>query len=323
MTRTFAKRLIPLCILMLGVTLFSACSRQQLYDTAIDYERGSADLTEHTIMVDGRKIAYLSNEPHQGAQTIVMVHGFSANKDNWLRMSAELSDKYNIYAIDLPGHGDSNQDIDRAYGYRDQVGYVHNILEKLDLKKVHMIGNSMGGAITALYAATYPGQIKTASLLDPAGVFKYESKLLRMVEAGENPLVAEKPGDYEQLIDFVMEQKPFVPWPIYSVLEEKAIARQAINKKIFKEIRNEDEAAFVAALPDISAPTLIVWGREDRAVNYQNAEVFQSHIPDARTVILDDVGHVPMIEVPEKTAHLLDSLIQGKTIADSQTKKIQ
>ncbi|MAA67120.1 MAG: alpha/beta hydrolase [Alteromonadaceae bacterium] len=305
-------RIVPLlAILLIAAGLLSGCSRQEIYEAAMRYERSSAGLVPDTISVDGRTIAYLHNEDMHDGDTIVMLHGFAADKENWLRMAAELTDQYNVYAIDLPGHGASNKDLDRAYGISDQVGYVKDILDALQLSQVHMVGNSMGGAITALYAATYPDRIKTATLLDPAGIFEYDSELVGLVLKGENPLVVSKPGDFEKLVDFALEKKPFVPWPIYSVMEQKAIANHAINQHIFLEIRDSGyQPEFRDSIENIRAPVLIVWGKQDRVINYRNADVFSARIPHSQKVILDGVGHAPMIEVPEQTATMLRRFIE-------------
>lgn len=296
---------LPLLALLISTLLISACSRQTIYDNAISWERSGAGLEESRLQVNNMTIAYLSNaEPVEG-ETIVLVHGFGANKDNWTRLARELTGDFNVYAIDLPGHGDSSKALDLGYRFEDQVGYLSQILKALGIEQTHMMGNSMGGAITALYAATYPEQIRSAVLFNPAGIFEYDSELVSLVVEGDNPLIPAKEGDFRRLVDFALEKKPFVPWPIYDVMEEKAIANREINQVIFAAIRDTGyEPDFRNAITGIDAPVLVVWGKEDRVINYRNAEVFIEQIPDARKVLLEGVGHAPMVEVPEESAQL-------------------
>lgn len=301
-----------LTLILLSTLALTACSRAEIYDAAIGYERRSAGLEAKNLEVDDFTIAYLSNEPIANAPTIVMLHGFGANKDHWLRMAAHLTTDYNVYAIDLPGHGDSSKPLDIGYSISDQVGYLDRIFRELALDNIHLAGNSMGGAIAALYAATYPGNVRSATLFDPAGVFEFDSELVVRVLQGENPLIVEKPGDFERLIDFALEKKPFVPWPIFSVMEQRAIANQPVNERIFAAIRDSGyQTGFRDALKHITAPVLIVWGREDRVINYRNAEVFQREIPQSSVVIMDNVGHAPMVEVPEQSAALMRGLVEA------------
>lgn len=294
-----------LIALLVSTLLLSACSRHTLYENAISWERSGAGLEASTVQVDGMTIAYLSNADRVDGETIVLIHGFGANKDNWTRLARELTDDFNVYAIDLPGHGDSSKALDLGYRFEDQVGHVSQILAALGIDNAHIMGNSMGGAITALYAATYPDQVRSAVLFDPAGIFEYDSELVELVMDGDNPLIPAKEGDFKRLIDFALEKKPFVPWPIYDVMEEKAIANREVNEVIFAAIRDTGyEAGFREAITGIKAPVLVIWGKEDRVINYRNAEVFVDRIPKARKVLLDGVGHAPMVEVPEESAQL-------------------
>ncbi|WP_203142876.1 alpha/beta fold hydrolase [Marinobacter mangrovi] len=306
-----AFRPCALLTLLVSILLLSGCSREAIYDAMLAHERKAAGLLDAQIEVDDRTIAYLHNEYPVDGPTLVLLHGFAANKENWLRLSRELTDHYNVYAIDLPGHGASDKDLNRDYTIGAQAGYVKAILDALDLQRVHMVGNSMGGAITAQFAATYPDRVASATLLDPAGVMTYDSELVERVKAGDNPLIVEQPGDFEKLVDFALEQKPFVPWPIYSVMEDRALANRAIHHRIFEQIENSGyDTAFRDRLASIRAPVLIVWGRDDRVIDYRNADVFETRIPNARKVILDHVGHAPMIEVPEQTARLIRHFIE-------------
>ncbi|MEX2476353.1 alpha/beta fold hydrolase [Marinobacter sp.] len=298
-------RQLPTLGLLTLVLLLSACTKQGIYDTAIGWERSSAGLEADRVDVGELDIAYLRNKEPADGETVVLIHGFGANKDNWTRLAGELTGEFNVYAIDLPGHGDSSKGLDLGYRFEDQVRHVHRILEALDIGKTHMMGNSMGGAITALYAATYPDQIRSAVLFDPAGIFKYDSELVDLVLEGDNPLIPKKEGDLKRLIDFALEEKPFVPWPIYDVMEEKAIANQGVNEVIFRAIQDTGyDSAFRNDITRIQAPVLVVWGKKDRVINYRNAEVFVEQIPNARKVLLEGVGHAPMIEVPVQSAEL-------------------
>ncbi len=285
--------------------LMTACSRQAIYETAIDLERSSAGLESATVEVGNLDIAYLRNQKAVDGDTIVMIHGFGANKDNWTRLAKHLTDDFNVFAIDLPGHGDSSKPLDIGYHLEDQAGYVARILEALSIDNAHIMGNSMGGAITALYAANHPDRVKSAVLFDPAGILEYESQLVELVKEGDNPLIPKQPGDFERLMDFALEKKPFVPWPILDVMEQRAIANREVNEVIFAAIRDAGfESDFRNAITRIKAPVLVIWGKEDRVINYRNGEVFVAAIPDAWLEVMEGIGHAPMVEAPEASSEL-------------------
>lgn len=303
---------ISIFLLLLTTLLVSACSKQSIYESAIGWERASAGLETAQLTVGDLDIAYLRSKETVDGDTVVLVHGFGANKDNWTRFARELKGEFNIYAFDLPGHGDSSKPLDIGYRFEDQVRYLNQIFAELGISRVHMMGNSMGGAITALYAATHPDQIRSVVLFDPAGIFEYESELVDLVLDGENPLIPKQQGDFDRLLDFALEKRPFVPWPIFEVMEENAIANREVNETIFAAIRDTGfEPDFRTTLINIKAPVLVVWGKLDRVINYRNADVFVEAIPNARKVILDDVGHAPMIEAPTQSARLFREFLNN------------
>lgn len=296
---------LPVVFVLLTVLLTSACSRQGIYETAMSMERSMAGLEKDSITVGDLDITYLRNAEPNAGDSIVLIHGFGANKDNWTRMAGELTDDFNVYAIDLPGHGESSKPLDLGYRLEEQREHLARILAQMEIGEMHMMGNSMGGGITALYAAAYPEQIKTAVLFDPAGILEYENEMIDMVLAGDNPLIPTKPGDFKRLMDFAMEKKPFIPWPIPGVMEEQALANREINEVIFAAIMEAGfKPDFRNTVSGITVPVLIVWGKEDRVLDYRNGEVFKAAIPGAQLTLLEGIGHAPMIEAPEDSASL-------------------
>ncbi len=292
--------------------LVSGCSgfRHGIYDMAMSWERSKADLVEKSVTVDGRKMVYLENGPAEGRPSVVLVHGFAAAKENWMRFAGHLGKSRHVVAMDLPGHGESVKDMALAYGIEDQVDYLHAFFEKIGLESFHMVGNSMGGAISALYAAKHPHRVRGLCLMDPAGIYTYESRLIELMKKGKNPLIVKTEEDFYELMDFAMEQKPFMPWPVADVMAQQYVANRAINEKIFAEMRALDRSAFKQSVRRIQAPTLILWGKQDRIVDVKNAREFNRLIKHSKKVVFDDIGHAPMIEAPERSATVFLNFIE-------------
>lgn len=305
------NRLYPIFLLLALTLLFSACSREDIYDAAINREMAQAGLEARDMQVDGMHIAYLEGPRREGQDTLVMVHGFGANNLNWLRLARHLKEDFHLIAPDLPGHGQSTQNPELNYSIDNQVENLAAILKALEVNQAHLVGNSMGGAIIAMYGAAYPERTLSLSLLNPAGIVEHPAELDQRLEAGDNPLVVKDAADYSSLLDFVMEKRPFIPWPITSVIAERAAANQDINQKIFADIREGSAEQFRESLKRIDAPTLVLWGDQDRVLSPRNAPVFGQLIGQSRVVILEGVGHVPMVEVPESTAAEIH-IIAGK-----------
>lgn len=305
--------LIQVGILLTAVLLSSCTSiKYSLYDMALGYERKKAGLVPKQIDVNGKTIAFLESDGDPDRPAFVLLHGFAANKENWIRFAGYLTDTYRVVAVDLPGHGESVKDANLRYDIDDQVRYLNEVVTRLGLKRFHLAGNSMGGAISSLYAATYPDQLGALFLFAPGGIYEHEAELHRLLREGKNPLIVKTADDFDALMDFALEKKPFIPWPITSVLAEKAVSNRAINERIFSDIRGDHAYDFKEALKRVAAPTLIIWGKEDRVLAVENADEFAKLIPNSRTVILDGIGHAPMIEVPERSAGLCEEFLASR-----------
>ena len=124
-----------------------------VFDAAMQAARSAAGMQAHNIKVGEYNYAYLDSGVDDSKPTIVFVHGFGAEKDNWPRMASFLSDDYRLVAIDLLGHGDSDKPRDVSYKISAQMQRLHSVIEAIELPPFHMMGHSMGGRIGGMYAA--------------------------------------------------------------------------------------------------------------------------------------------------------------------------
>jgi len=167
----------------------------------------------------------------------------------------------------------------------------------------------MGGAISALYTATYPEDIRTATLLDPGGVYDHRSPFINEVEKGNNPLIVKSPEDFDILMSYAAEKRPYIPSMFKEILVERSMKKIAINEKVFLDIRGDHDYDFKEALKTIKDPVLVIWGKEDRVIDVKNAAAFKELIPNSQEILLDGIGHLPMIEIPEKSAKMMSDFM--------------
>jgi len=215
-----------------------------------------------------------------------------------------------IVAPDLPGHGDSIQNPKLSYRIPEQARRLNAIMETLDIEQAHVAGNSMGGAVAAVFAAEYPERVLSLGLIDTAGIHKHPPSSTACA-IRVKPADRENQQDYDELLDFVMEERPFIPWPISSVMARKAVANRRINEKIFNDIIKDTDSDFAATLSEIEVPSLVLWGSEDRVISVRNASLVAEALPNSRLEILEGIGHVPMLEAPEKTAELIREVAEA------------
>ena len=163
----------------------------------------------------------------------------------------------------------------------------------------------MGGNIAGAYAAAHPEDVKSLFLVAPAGVVSAEpSDMYRHLLDGEQtPLVAANSAEFDHLLEFVFFKKPFLPFPVKKMLIQEAVTHRPLNTKIFKQFRKPDNIVpLESLLKGRSFPTLIVWGSEDRVLHVSGARILEAAMPKAKAVVMDKVGHIPMVERPRETA---------------------
>jgi len=292
-----------------------------LYKKAMDGMRKDAGLTLKTVNIPDFKIAYFEGGT---GEPIIMLHGFGADKDNWLKFAKYFTSGYRVIIPDLPGFGESSKPENAQYSIMAQVGKLNMLIQELKLTDFHIVGNSMGGNIAGAFAATHPEMVRTLGLFDAGGVTSpVKSELQLLKETGINPLIVNNVEDYDRLLAFNF-YKPFpIPSFIKKVLAEKAVKASEFNQKIFKESLEADFLALESKLGMIKAPTLIVWGDSDRVIHVSSVPVFEKKIKNARSVILKECGHLPMLEKPQETADAYMNFLKENQTRENRNHKAQ
>jgi pimeloyl-ACP methyl ester carboxylesterase len=294
------------CILtgLVIVLVLAGCTsfREGIFSKAISLERGLAGMKPGSVKVGEQTIAYLER-PGTG-ETVVLLHGFGADKDNWPRFVRRLPKEYRVIALDLPGHGDSSRLNSETYTIGFITRGMAQAVDALKLTRFHLAGNSMGGYVTMLYSADHPDRVITACLIDAAGIASPEKSDRELaLKQGKNILIVSSKKEFDELLDYAFYSRPFLPWPVSSVLAEKAVASNAFNLKMWTDIASTKEGFdFTPRLPEIKAPVLVIWGDHDRITHVSAEKVIRERLPLAQSVVLKDCGHMPMVERPGETA---------------------
>ena len=269
---------------------------------AFAIERFRSGLEHKSIVMDGETWHYLDGGPAD-APIVLLLHGFAADKDNWTRFSNKLTGQYRVIAPDLPGFGESARQLERDYSVSAQSDWLHDFAAALKLDRFHLGGNSMGGHIAAFYSYRYSSQVVSLVLIDNAGITPPNASELQLaLERGENPLLTSSAEDFDRLLGFVAHKQPFVPWPAKGVLAQRSFEDSAFNRRAFDSYKNSRAVSLEPILADIKQPVLIIWGEFDRVLDISSIDVMRPLLPQAKVVIMQDTGHIPMIERPQETA---------------------
>ena len=265
-----------------------------------EMSRSAAGLESKTLQVQGKSFPYLRGG--SGAP-LVLVHGFTANKDAWAAIGRYLTPKYTVYAPDLPGFGDAARDPNGDYTIAAQIENLHAFIKGLGLTSVHLGGSSMGGGVVAGYAAKYPTEVSSLWLVNAGATqeFKDSPMAKHYVATGEYPLLVKTQEQQTKQLEMLFGQPKFIPYSVaYSFLES--------YKKDFDFHSNILKNLVATSSPiesrfsNLQTPTLIVTGELDRIIPPASVQTLAKVFPKSQVRVMPGVGHIPMAEDPKSTA---------------------
>lgn len=298
------KYLKPLLLLAViaasGFWAFMHLAPSQALSAVMVAERAAAGLERKTIVLDsGERLVYL--EGGKGAP-LMLVHGFGANKDHFVRVARDLTSHHRVIIPDLLGFGESERPPTADYSPTAQAERLRKLAAALGvLEGLDLGGSSMGGQIAMSWAAKYPDEVKSLWLLDPAGIWSApKSEMQRSYErSGKMPLIVESEEDFLALTRWSMSKPPFAPEPLLRALAHESLPYKELSTKILLSIRGDSLESRIAGL---QTPALIVWGTEDRLVSPQTAEVLHRLLPKSEVIMMKGIGHLPNMEAPHLVA---------------------
>jgi pimeloyl-ACP methyl ester carboxylesterase len=253
---------------------------------------------------------------------LLMVHGLGGNALNWMAVGPEIEHSYHAFAVDLAGFGQTPL-FRRSAAVGANADLVHAFIEQVIGEPVAIMGNSMGGHIAILEAASHPDWVSALILVDPAIPSIH---VRRPVPAMLGVMAAlSVPGLAQNLLEWrVRELGPerLVQQALALVCANPSrIAREVVDAHVRltrerEQLGRQNGRAFLQASRSISlrmadprfwsrvakveAPTLVVHGSLDRVIPLTAAKELARRRPDWALEILEGVGHVPMMESPDE-----------------------
>lgn len=259
------------------------------------------------------------DEGPRDAPAVVLVHGFSASLHAWEPWVQRLSSDYRIISLDLPGHGLTRAPPDYQPATARSVAVVDQITQRLGVERFVLGGNSMGGGVAWNYALAHPDRLRGLVLVDAAGwpdpdrdrqdapmVFKLLANPVgRFVLRNADPaLMAEKGlkqayGDDRLVTDALVTryvELARAPGHRAILTGGRGAAGPPVTPETFRAIRT---------------PTLVMTGEKDALIPAAHARGFAGAIPGARLVTYPEGGHVPMEQLPDRSAADLRAFLES------------
>ena len=260
-------------------------------------------------------VVHLRDEGPRDAPVLMLVHGSNASLHTWQPWVDRLHDRTRIVRFDLPGHGLSGPDPSGDYRTPRQAQIVGAVADKLGLQRFALGGNSMGGGVAARFAAAHSERVAALILVDASGApFR---------DRGDTPL-AIRIANLPVLRDIAASITPraMVADGLDGAVSVKSVMTPAVINRYWELLRYPGNRAATLArfaqgynsltpadTAHLTMPALILWGREDRFIPVASAAWFARALPQARTVIYDGIGHLPMEETPDRSASDVRALL--------------
>ncbi len=244
-------------------------------------------------------------EGGRGEETIVMIHGFTANKDHWTRFAAPVGKRYRVLAVDVPGHGGTPNVPGEDLGFEEQAERIHAFIAARGLARYHLIGNSMGGHLAGTVASRHQNEVISLAMIEPHGMaHRAPSQFDELRARGAEPILTRSSSDYKRLVSMTFVEPPFIPYPVAKIFELDAIARADGYANFLPVLFGRDVAHLEAIAPTITAPTLVIWGDSNRFLNIDMMAPLQRLIPHSSGHVMRGCGHTAMVERPAETAEV-------------------
>lgn len=271
--------------------------------------RCSAGVSRHEIQVDDHRWVYLEGGT---GDVMLFIHGYGANKDFWGDMVRAFGGSYRVIVPDVPGFGENSQVEGDLYDIPSQARRLDRFVNALGLASFHLNGYSMGGGIAAWYAGEHPEKVKSLLLLGPFGVRNDgPSEAVAAYEKDKTEsLYFRTVKGYHGLQHFAFDRPPQLPGRFIDFIVDEGERNYDFHRKIFEDLWNGGLGVLEPRLGKITAPTLVIWGKNDRIFLASSAAVFKKGIRNSRVEVLDG-GHMIFMDAPEKTIGLYRDFLKS------------
>jgi abhydrolase domain-containing protein 6 len=248
---------------------------------------------------------------YEGGQgpTLVLLHGFAANKEVWLDTAATLTDHFHVIIPDLPGWGESSRNDGGNYDVDAQAQRLDAFIQALNLKGFVLVGHSMGGAIAGVYAAGHPDRVASLVLVDSLGLTFKENEFAREAKAGKDPFIFDDRAGFERATALAFLHPKPIPGRIVDALVAENKASRAFIERTFEQLRDPSQSlALDSRIGKLTMPVLGLWCREDKIIDVSALETLRAGLtssPAISATVLNGCNHMPMMERPAETAQIL------------------
>ncbi len=271
----------------------------------------------------GLRVHYRDEGDPEGPP-VILVHGSGGSLHNWERLKGHLDADYRLISYTQPGHGLTGPHARDDYSFAGLAEALDLVIEETGVERFVLAGHSMGGWVAWRYALARPDRVSALILVDASGAPDARRNGAGAEEDAPPPLAYRlATGPFGRFFIQHVTPRFLIEKTAYAFVADPAVMDESSVDRYWELLRYpgnrraaalrmsvEREPAYADRLPEITAPTLLVWGAADKQTPVGIAQTFAARLPDARLAIYEGVGHMPMEETPRRTAEDIDAFLR-------------
>lgn len=246
-------------------------------------------------------------------ETVVLIHGIGHRRQAWDPVFDRLAERYDVIRLDLAGFGESPAYAKgTAYNMDNACADLTANFAAWGVERPHVVGNSLGGAISLELAAR--GLVSSATVLSPAGFFGRLERLWPLVMLSLLKVASQLPDRLLRLNSKSRFGRLLAGYLLYVHPERTTVEgaygdARAMKRApaFFRTIRAG--VTYELDASDLTVPTTVAWGTKDRLLWYRQSKAAKRRIPHAHHVALPDCGHIPMLDDPSLIVDVIDQTV--------------
>jgi abhydrolase domain-containing protein 6 len=291
---------------------------QFLYNSLLQLNRRLCRMTMRSIEIDGVKSYYLE-AGQQSSDCLVFIHGFADTMDSFSMVVRQLQRQgWNgkVILLDLPGFSMSDRPLDFDYTFSGYARWLDQVMQKLNLANVCLVGNSLGGGVALEYALQYPGskRVNKIALLNSSNIVVTEVESFYSHYFNQRNLFNLKSySDFIRFRDRLFLKPIHIPEIIsllkYKEYQERLDWNLSIIDRLFSGHSHvnaanwrEEAELHNQKLQQIGMPVLSIWGERDFLFPVEVTKIIDRQIAHSTILIYPQVGHCPQFEYPASVA---------------------
>ncbi|HSG09389.1 MAG TPA: alpha/beta hydrolase [Longimicrobiales bacterium] len=267
----------------------------------------------------------LGPKPQEGVDTFVLLHGYGGSSFSWRTWAPALARVGHVVLVDMKGFGSAPKPDDGRYSPRDHAELIHRLIVERDLRRVTLVGHSLGGGVALLTALGLldDGSGRLNRMVIVAGA-AYRQRLPPFVTLARYRRLGTalmRCLGARRMVRFVLRTIVYRPKAVtrdqvegYAKPLSTREARAALIATAL-QIRPFDLEATTRRYPEIDVPALLLWGRHDRVVPLSVGESLVRALPQGQLVVLEECGHLPAEELPDESLQVLGAFLEGDGLA--------